>query len=176
MHKAQALTHCSCACSFLLMCVVPWVCVMCPNNRFPLSIPFVNGTAVPAYNDPTRGLDNLLDLEIVPSVDGTMGTWVNSSNYNYLQAQFNGSYDDITHIHIWAGYKTPTTDSNSGYLTVWLSSSANFSDTGLKCIEGLAVLQERSAYVICPQYTGARYVSGAACACMYGCTPQHQSI
>lgn len=80
-------------------------------------------------------------------------------------------YDDVTHMEIWAG-EYSNWQSTSGYLTVFLSTTANFTATGTACVRNTAITTETSGVVTCPPVTGARYVSRTRPArkCVHMCT------
>lgn len=74
------------------------------------------------------------------------------------------SYSDISYIRIWAGLAvnlglttgtSSTGGSNSGFLTVWLSTSTNFTTTGIKCAQGVNIITNQDGIVTCPQSTTA---------------------
>lgn len=75
-----------------------------------------------------------------------------------LQLELDQAYDDLLHMEIWAGQPTGYY-SASGFLTVWLSPTANFTATGTACIRNTAILGGTSAVVTCPPISKALYLT-----------------
>lgn len=62
-----------------------------------------------------------------------------------------------SYVRIWGG--SGTAASNTGFLTVWLSSGANYTATGTMCASNVAVLAGFNAIVTCPAVSGTQYVT-----------------
>lgn len=62
-----------------------------------------------------------------------------------------------SYIRIYAGLASGT--SNSGFLTAWLSTGANYTTTGTQCAGMIGIMAGVDAIVTCPSVTGAQYAT-----------------
>jgi hypothetical protein len=113
-----------------------------------------NATMVPtAYN--SRGANLIYDT--VTYLGTNYGAWANAASSSYMQALLFEPADDIMGVTVWAGYSGEV--ASSGYLSIWLSSDTSFNVTGVRCVQGLNVMEQGNASVTCPRMTNVSYVT-----------------
>ena len=82
-----------------------------------------------------------------------------------MQVMLDQPYNDLSHMEIWAG-EYSNLPSTSGFLTVFASTTSNFTATGTVCVRNTAITSETSGVVTCPPVAGTRYVSQTSPACI----------
>ena len=132
------------------------MCNTCSDfNNTAVPVGMVRGTAFPPFPTPaTLGFDQLDDNVLTPT-GGNFGAQAASANYNWIQVQLDGVYSDISHMRIWAG--DPARTSSSGFLSVWLSRTTNFTATGTRCVRGVAIMAGLDGVITCPAVSNALY-------------------
>lgn len=135
---------------------VPSVCPQpagsCPSGAFyPSPIVFVNATLWPSRLDLNHDVDKLTDGQYTSN----FGAWATVGKVNYLQVTLDRTYDAALSLEVWAGDGNYW--SSSGYLTVYASTTSNFTATGMVCVRGTAITTGTSGVITCPALTGALY-------------------
>lgn len=167
MHTRISKAHICVVSSLTVACctvlhAVPSVCATCAafnNQAVPVGMER-SGTIFPtpaAADVLVRGLDVLQD-GVLASSGNNFGAQAPAANYNWIQVQLTGGpYSDISYMRIAAG--NPTGTSLSGFLTVWVSPTTNFTATGTKCVSGIGIIGGVEATVTCPAANGTQFVT-----------------
>lgn len=93
---------------------------------------------------------------VITSTTASPGAWTTADLTNWAQVTLTVPADDISGVIIFAGSTTLT--SSSGYLSVYLSTTTNFT-AGTLCAQGVAIIAGGKGAVTCPNATGVRYVT-----------------
>lgn len=120
----------------------------------------MNGTLWPSRYSASYDIDKLTDGQYASN----FGTWTASGNVNYLQVTLDSTSDAAMSMEIWAG--DGGFSSSSGYLTVYVSTTHNFTATGTVCVRGTAITIGTSGVITCPAITGALYGERPHLACI----------
>lgn len=116
----------------------------------------VNGTILPSvFNGNTA--DRAFDSNLFAS-GANIGAWASSSSSNSMQFALSATMDNVTAVYLYAGNVSMT--SSSGFLSVYLSQTTNYSDpaTAVTCARGVAIIAGKMGAVTCPKLTGVNYV------------------
>lgn len=136
---------------------VPGVCGVCADyNDTAPPVPIVSASFYPSVLTADTQADKLLD-GFTGFNQTNMGAVAAASAMNYIQAQLDMAWDNISHVRMWAG--APSSQTSSGFLTLWLSPTDNFTQSGTKCVEGAAVLSGQEGTFTCPPNNGTRFVT-----------------
>lgn len=131
------------------------MCSTCSDfNNTAVPVGMVRGTASAFTNTATVGFDQLYD-NVLAQTGSNYGAETTAANYNWIQVQLDGVYSDISHMRIWAG--NPAKTSSSGFLSVWLSRTTNFTATGTRCVRGVAIMTGLDGVITCPAVSNALY-------------------
>lgn len=105
------------------------------------------------------GFDTLLDNVLANSyLTLTNGVWVKAAKSNFLQIALDGVYTKLIHLEIWAGAVCDVCKSTSGFLSVYLSSTTNYT-AGTRCARGINIVAETSGLITCEEAANVSYVT-----------------
>jgi hypothetical protein len=127
-----------------------------------MPVDFTNGTFFPARFNSSTDVDKLVDN--VYGQGTTWGAWTTTGQMNWIQIQMDAAYSDVGYMQIWAG--RVSSESSSGYLSVFLSPTTNFSSgDATACAAGAGVnimalpSPGGSGVVTCPPANSTLYVT-----------------
>lgn len=135
------------------MAAAPSACGTCAGAALAT---IVNGTMLPSvYSTRTA---NLAFDQTLYALGSNLGAWATGANTNSMQFALSAPTDSVSAIYLYAGATSQT--SSSGFLSVYLSRTTNYSDpaTSVTCARGAAVIAGRMGAVTCSKLTSANFV------------------